>query len=123
MTIVTSSTASPNTRHIMSTRMSNTDEKKVELFLKGLTIQLQDHLNLFPNLSYNKLASVVTDKDGSMKACAKAEETKRKRIMPRSLGSGGSSSAALKYHMVYTPPIGQSRQPPQQYWGNHPEYQ
>jgi hypothetical protein len=99
----------------MSTRMSNTDEKKVELFLKGLTIQLQDHLNLFPNLSYNKLASVVTDKDGSMKACAKAEETKRKRIMPRSLGSGGSR--------VYTPPIGQSRQPPQQYWGNHPEYQ
>jgi hypothetical protein len=89
----------------------DTDEKKVKLLRKGLTIQLQDHLNLFPNLSYNDLASDAIDKEGSMKACAMAEEKKRKRIMPGSSRSGGSSGAPPKYCMVYTPPIGQSRRP------------
>jgi hypothetical protein len=35
----------------------DTDAKKAELFRKGLTIQLQDHLILSQNLSYNELAS------------------------------------------------------------------
>jgi hypothetical protein len=41
-----------------------------------------------------------------MKACAEAEEKKRKRIMSGSTGSGGSSDAPPKYHIVYTLPIG-----------------
>jgi hypothetical protein len=40
-----------------------------------------------------------------MKAIAEAEE-KRKRMMPRSTVSGGSSNAPPKYRIVYTPPGG-----------------
>jgi hypothetical protein len=100
-----------------------TDAKKAELFHKGLTVQLQDHLNLFPNLSYKELVSAAIDKEGSMKACVEAEENKRKRIMSQSSRSGGSSGAPPKYSMVYTPPTGQLRRPQQQYWGNHLHYQ
>jgi hypothetical protein len=97
----------------------DTDAKKDELFRKGLTIQLQDHLILSQNLSYNKLASVAIDQEGTMKACEATEEKKRKWAV--SVPSGGSSSGApLKYHMVYTPPAGQPRRPLPQFWGNHP---
>jgi hypothetical protein len=39
-----------------------------------------------------------------MKDVAEAGEKKRKRMMPRSAGSGSSSGAPPKYRMVYTPP-------------------
>jgi hypothetical protein len=78
---------------------------------------------MFSNLSYNELASATIDKEESMKACAEAEEKKRKRIMPGSSRNGGSSGAPLKYHMVYTPPTRQLCHPPPQYWGNRPLYQ
>jgi hypothetical protein len=81
------------------------DEKKAELFLKGLTIQLQDHLILSPDLSYNELTSATIDLEGMMKAYVEARE--KKRIIHGSSGSGRSSSAPPKYHMVYTPPIRQ----------------
>jgi hypothetical protein len=68
------------------------DAKKVELFRKGLTIQLQDRLILFQNMSYNELASVAIDQEGTMKACEAAEEKKRKKAV--SGPSGGSSSGA-----------------------------
>jgi hypothetical protein len=57
--------------------------KKVELFHKGLTIQLQDRLILSQNLSYNELASVAIDQEGTMKACEAAEEKKRKSTLRR----------------------------------------
>jgi hypothetical protein len=95
----------------------DTDAKKVELFRKGLTIYLQDHLILSQSLSYNELASAAIDQDGTMKACEAAKEKKRKRAV---LGpSGGSSSGAPpKYRMIYTLPTGQPRRPPSQFWGN-----
>jgi hypothetical protein len=68
------------------------DKKKDELFCKRLTIQLQDPLILSPDLSYNELASVAIDQEGTMRACAEVKEKKRKRVMPRS--SGGSSGGA-----------------------------
>jgi hypothetical protein len=81
----------------------DTDVKKAELFRKGLTIQLQDHLILSQNLSYNELASAAIDQEGTMKACEATEEKKRKRVV--SGPSGGSSSGAPpKYRMIYTPP-------------------
>jgi hypothetical protein len=56
-----------------------------------------------------------------MKASAEVNEKKRKRMIPGSSISGGSSGAPPKYHMVYNPPRGQLRRPQlQQYWGNHP---
>jgi hypothetical protein len=83
----------------------DTDAKKVELFHKGLTIQLQDRLILSQNLSYNELASAAIDQEGTMKACEAVEEKKRKRVV--SGPSGGSSSGApLKYRMIYIPPVG-----------------
>jgi hypothetical protein len=83
----------------------------VELFRKGLTIQLQHRLILSPNLSYNELASATIDQEGTMKAYEAAEEKKRKRTMPGSY-EGSSSGAPPKYRMVYTPPVGQLRRPP-----------
>jgi hypothetical protein len=83
--------------------------RRKNLFHNGLTVELQDCLNMFPNMSYNELASATINKEGSLKACADAEEKKRKRIMPRSSESGGFGSAPLKYHMVYTPPTRQLR--------------
>jgi hypothetical protein len=44
-----------------------------------------------------------------MKAISEADE--KKRMIPRSFVSGGSSGAPLKYRMVYTPPGGQLHQP------------
>jgi hypothetical protein len=78
----------------------DTNEKKANLFRNGHTIQLQDCLVQSPNLSYKDLASAAIDQERTMKACAVAEG--KKRIMPGSSESGGSSSAPLKYHMVYT---------------------
>jgi hypothetical protein len=99
----------------------DTNEKKVELYRKGLIIQLQDHLILYPNLSYNDLASAATDQEGTMSSYEGAEEKKRERSMPGS-SRCSSSGAPLKYCIVYTPPAGQPRRPPQ-FWGNHPQFQ
>jgi hypothetical protein len=98
----------------------DTDVKKAKLFRKGLTIQLQDRLILSQNLSYNDLASTAIDQDGTMKACEAAEEKRRKRTTPGP-SRGSSSGAPLKYRMIYTPPVGQPRQPPPQFWGNCPQ--
>jgi hypothetical protein len=40
--------------------------KKVELFRKGLTIQLQDRLVLFPNLSFSELAGAAVEQEGTI---------------------------------------------------------
>jgi hypothetical protein len=100
----------------------DTDVKKAELFRKGLTIQLQDRLILSQNLSYNEIASAAIDQEDTMKACEAAEEKKRKRAVSGPFG-GSSSGAPLKYRMIYTPPVGQPRRPPPQFWGNHPQQQ
>jgi hypothetical protein len=89
----------------------DTDEK-AEPFHKGLTIQLQDHLILSQNLSYNDLVSAAIDQEGTMRACEVAEEKKRKRNTPGPTG-GSSSDGPPKYCMVYTPPTRQSHRPPQ----------
>jgi hypothetical protein len=101
----------------------DTDEKKANLYRAGLTIHLQERLVHLSNLSYNELASAATDQERMMKAVAVADEKKRKKMMPRSAGSGSSSGAPLKCRMVYTPPGGQLRQPQQQQnWANCPQF-
>jgi hypothetical protein len=100
----------------------DTDAKKVELFRKGLTIQLQDRLILSQNLSYNELASAAIDQEGTMKACEAAKEKKRKRAASGP-AVGSSSNAPPKYHMIYTPPAGQPCHPPPQFWCNRPQQQ
>jgi hypothetical protein len=93
----------------------DSDAKKVELYHKGLNIQLQDRLIHNLNLSYNDLASTAIDQEDTMKACEVAEEKKKKRTISGATG-GSSSGAPPKYHMVYTPPAGQPCQHPQ-FWG------
>jgi hypothetical protein len=88
------------------------DDKKANLYHAGLTVHLQEHLGLSPNLSYNGLASAAIDQERLIKAIAEADEKKRK--MPTSLSSSGSSGAPPKYCMVYTPPGGQLRRLQQQ---------
>jgi hypothetical protein len=95
----------------------DTVEKKANLYRVGLTIHLQEQ---FASLSYNELVSVAINQERMMKAVAEADEKRRKRMMPRSTGSGSSSGAPPKYCMVYTPPRGQLCQPQQQNWGSHP---
>jgi hypothetical protein len=56
-------------------------------------------------MSYNELASVVIDQEGTMKAYEVIEEKKRKRAMSGPSG-GCSSGAPLKYRMIYTPLAG-----------------
>jgi hypothetical protein len=68
------------------------------------------HVVPFSNLSYKDLASAAIDQERLMKAAAEAD--KKKRVMPRSSGSGGYSCAPPKYHMVYTPASGQLCRPP-----------
>jgi hypothetical protein len=82
----------------------DTDEKKANLYHVGLTIHLQERPVQFASLSYNELASATIDQERMMKAIAKADEKRRKRMMPRSAGSGSSCGAPPKYRMVYTPP-------------------
>jgi hypothetical protein len=57
-------------------------------------------------MSYNELVSATIDQERLIMAVAKANEKKRKRMMPGSSVSGGSSGAPPKYCMVYTPPEG-----------------
>jgi hypothetical protein len=102
----------------------DTDEKKATLYHAGLTIHLQERLVQFASLSYNELVSAVIDQERIMKAITEADEKKRKRMMPRSTGSGSSSNALSKYRMVYTPLGGQLHRPQQQpNWGSHPQLQ
>jgi hypothetical protein len=98
----------------------DTDAKKAELFHKGLTIQLQDRLILSQNLSYNELASTAINQEGTMKAC---EATEEKKMAVSGPSESSSSGAPPKYRMIYTPPAGQLRCPPPQFWGNRPQQQ
>jgi hypothetical protein len=75
------------------------DEKKANLYRAGLTIYLQERLVHLSNLSYNELASAATDQESMMKAVAEADEKKRKKMMPRSMGSGSFIGAPPKYRI------------------------
>jgi hypothetical protein len=79
----------------------DTNEKKVELFRKGLSAQLQKCLVLFCDLAFNALVSATIDHEGASRTYLEAEAKKRKRVMSGPSG-GGSRGAPLKYHLVYT---------------------
>jgi hypothetical protein len=66
-----------NTHHL------DTDEKKAELFKRGLSLPLQDRLVQFHDMSLNALVSAAIDR-------------------------GGIGGALLKYRLVYTPSASRS---------------
>jgi hypothetical protein len=80
------------------------DEKKANLYHVGFDIHLQGRLIQFASLSYNELVSAAIDQERMMKAIAKVEEKKWKKMIPGSASSGCSSGAPPKYPMVYIPP-------------------
>jgi hypothetical protein len=47
------------------THLVDTDEKKTELFRKGLRLPLQDCLVLFCDVSFNALVSDAIDQEGT----------------------------------------------------------
>jgi hypothetical protein len=46
----------------------DTDEKKAELFRRGLSLPLQDHLVWFHDMLFNALVSAVIAHDGTYRA-------------------------------------------------------
>jgi hypothetical protein len=89
----------------------DTDEKKAELFRNGLGLELQDHLVLYRDLSFDALVSAMIEKEGPYQAVLAEEEKMRKRAL---LGPPEDSTegAPPKYHLVYTPSAGKSRVAP-----------
>jgi hypothetical protein len=88
----------------------DTDEKKVELFRKGLSLLLQDRLVMFHDLSFDSLVSAMIDQEGTYRALLVEEEKMRKRTLSRP-PEDSTGGAPLKYHLVYTPLSGKSRVP------------
>jgi hypothetical protein len=85
----------------------DTDDKKAELFRKGLSLPLHDCLVQFCDMSFNTLVSVAIEQEGTYRALLAEEEKKRKRVL-----SGTSEDsirgAPLKYRLFYTPPASKS---------------
>jgi hypothetical protein len=98
----------------------NTDEKKVELFRKGLSFPLQNCLVMFHVLSFNALVSTAIDQEGTYRALLDEEE-EGAMSGPSEDSTGG---APPKYRLVYSPSAGKSRvPPPPSQWDHRPPQQ
>jgi hypothetical protein len=82
----------------------DTDEKKMALFHQVLNSRLHEHLTLFRGCNINELVSGSSEQEDASHAHM---EEKRKRPLV-----GPSRGAPPKYHLVYSPSMGQSRGPP-----------
>jgi hypothetical protein len=83
------------------------DEKKAELFRNGLNLQLQDHLVLHCDMSFDAFVSAVIDQEGLYQAVLVEQEKMRKRALSRH-SEDSIEGVAPKYHLVYTPSAGKS---------------
>jgi hypothetical protein len=100
----------------------DTDEKKAELFRRGLSLLLKDRLVQFHDMSFNTLVSAAIAQDGTYRALLEEEEEKRKKDLSEPLDDS-IEGAPPKYHLVYTPSPGKSRVPPpptSPQWDHHP---
>jgi hypothetical protein len=59
----------------------DTDEKKAELFRNGLSLQLQDHLVVHYDLSFDALVSAMIEQEDLYQAVLAEEEKVRKRAL------------------------------------------
>jgi hypothetical protein len=92
-----------NYREQYSTHHIDTDEKKAELFRRGLSLPLQDRLVWFCDMPFNALVSVTIDHEGTCRALLVEEEKMRKRIMLRHSedSSRGCSTKVSTSHDFY----------------------
>jgi hypothetical protein len=63
----------------------DTDDKKAELFRRGLSLPLQDHLVRLRGMSFNALMSATIEQEGTYIALLAEEEKMRKRASSRPL--------------------------------------
>jgi hypothetical protein len=64
-----------------STHHVDTDDKKIELFRKGLSLPLRGRLVRFHEMMFNALVSAVVEQEGTYIALLAEEEKKRKRVL------------------------------------------
>jgi hypothetical protein len=103
-----------------STHHVDTNEKKAELFRKGLCLLLQDHLVRFCDMLFNTLVSATIEQESTYRALLAEEEKMGKRALLVSSGDS-TGGAPLKYRLVYTPSVSKSRvQPPPPQWDHRP---
>jgi hypothetical protein len=74
----------------------DTDEKKTELFRRGLSLPLQDRLVRFQDMSFNALVSAAINQDGTYRALLAEVEEKRKRDLSQPLDDS-TKGAPSKY--------------------------
>jgi hypothetical protein len=84
----------------------DTDEKKAELFRRGLSLPLQDRLVQFCDMSFNALVSATIAQDGTYRALLVEEEGKRKRDLSEPLDDSTEGAP-----------------PPSLLWDHHPTQQ
>jgi hypothetical protein len=98
----------------------DTNDKKAELFKRGLSLPLQDRLVWLHGVSFNALVSAAIEQEGTYIALLPKEEKMRKRASLRPL-EDTTGDAPPKYRLVYTPSVGKSRvPPPPPHWDHHP---
>jgi hypothetical protein len=85
-----------------STHHVDTDEKKVELFKKGLSLLIQDCLVRFRDLSFNTLMSATIEQEGTYRALLAEEEKMRKRVLSGP-SEDSTGHAPPRYCLLYTP--------------------
>jgi hypothetical protein len=101
----------------------DTDDKKTELFRRGLSLPLQDRLVRLCGMSFNALVSAAIEQEGTYITLLAEEEKMRKRASLRPL-EDSTRGAPPKYRIVYTPSVGKSRvPPPPPQWDHHPPQQ
>jgi hypothetical protein len=101
----------------------DTDDKKAELFRRGLSLPPQDRLVRLRGVSFNAFVSAVVEQEGTYIALLVEEEKMRKRASLRPL-EDSIRGAPPKYRLVYTPSVGKSRvPPPPPQWDHHPPQQ
>jgi hypothetical protein len=83
----------------------DTNDKKTELFRRGLSLPLQDHLVLFCDMPFNALMSAMIEQEGTYIALLAEEEEKRKRVMSGP-SEDSTEGAPLKYCLVCAPSVG-----------------
>jgi hypothetical protein len=59
----------------------DTDDKKAELFRKGLSLPLHDRLVRCRDLSFNAIVSATIEQEGTYRALLTEEEEKRKMVV------------------------------------------
>jgi hypothetical protein len=82
----------------------DTNDKKAEMFRRGLNLPFQYRLFWFRDMSFNSLVSAAIEQEGTYRALFVEEEEKRKMVVSRP----SEDSTRGAYLLVYTQSAGKS---------------